>query len=106
MAVARRIDPMAFMIVTFDAPGKRAVRDAHRAAHYAFLEAHQDRIIASGGLRDDEDQEFIGGLILLDVPTRAEAVAFTDHDPFQQAGLFGSVTITRWRKAFFDFKRV
>ena len=31
---------------------------------------------------------------------------FIESDPFSKADLFGTVTITRWRKGYFDFKKV
>ena len=38
--------------------------------------------------------------------TRAEAEAFIAEDPFVKAKVFGEVKITRWRKGFFDHKRI
>ncbi|MDP3138771.1 MAG: YciI family protein [Burkholderiaceae bacterium] len=97
---------MPYMIYTVDKPDSRAVRDAHRAAHYEFLQRHQKRLIASGGLQDDAGEVFNGGTILLDVDTRQEAQAFVDEDPFTHAGLAQTVVITRWKMAFFDGARV
>ena len=37
-----------------------------------------------------------------DVADRAVAERFIAGDPYTKAGLFQSVTVTRWRKAFFD----
>ncbi len=97
---------MPFLILTFDKPAHRHVRDANRAAHYSHLEAHVSKIIASGGLRDDEDREFLGGAIMFDVDTREEAEAFADADPFTKAGLYSRVEIVRWRPAFLEYHRV
>ena len=46
----------------------------------------------------DDGKEFIGSLLIVNVGSRAEAQAFVDGDPFQKAGMFKSVTITRMRK--------
>jgi len=97
---------MAFLILTIDKPGHKHVRDAHRAAHYRHIEAHLDKILAGGGLRDDEDAAFLGGAILFDAHTREEAQAFAGADPFTQAGLFERVEIIRWRPAFLNRRRV
>jgi hypothetical protein len=97
---------MAFLILTIDKPGHKHVRDAQRAAHYRHLEAYLDKIIAGGGLRDDADAAFLGGVILFDAHTREEAEAFATGDPFAQAGLFERVEIIRWRPAFIDRRRV
>ena len=36
----------------------------------------------------------------------AEAAEFVHNDPFYSAGLFDSITMTPWRKAFFNFERL
>ena len=38
------------------------------------------------------------GPLVVNVGNRAEAKAFADADPFQKAGMFTKVTITRMRK--------
>ena len=44
----------------------------------------------------------LGSLLVIDAADAAAARAFADGDPFAKAGLFQSVSITRWRKAFFN----
>lgn len=97
---------MAYVIMMLDKPGGKAVRDAHRTAHYEYLSRFQDRLLVSGGLLEDDESAFKGGLIVLDVATRAEAEAFVAGDPFTAAGLQESTRIERLRVAFFDRKRV
>lgn len=97
---------MPYMIYSVDKPDSTSIRDEHRAAHYAFLQRHAQRLIASGGLQDDRGESFIGSTILLDVETREEAQAFVDEDPFTKAGLAHSVVIARWKKAFLNGERV
>ena len=45
-------------------------------------------------------------MLIIDVDDRAAAEAFIAEDPFTKAGLFESVTVTRWRKAFFNFENL
>lgn len=97
---------MPFMIYSVDKPNSKPIRDEHRAAHFAFLEKHQERLLASGGLQDDAGERFIGSCILLDVDTREQAQAFVNEDPFTKAGLAQEVVIKRWKAAFFAGKRV
>ena len=47
-----------------------------------------------------------GGVLITDPDARATAEAFAAEDPFTKAGLFESVTVTRWRKAFFNFENL
>ena len=42
----------------------------------------------------------------MDTDDRKEAKRFIADDPFTKAGLFEKVTITRWRKAFFNKERL
>jgi uncharacterized protein YciI len=97
---------MPYVIHTIDKPGSKAIRDAHRAAHYIFLQKHQLKLIASGGLQDDAGERFIGSTIVLDVDTREEAQAFVDEDPFTHAGLAQTIVIERWKPAFLQGERV
>jgi|TARA_B100000809_G_scaffold259288_1_gene304013 uncharacterized protein YciI len=47
-----------------------------------------------------------GGVLLVEFETREEVEAFVRDDPFWNAGVFGDITITRWRKAFLDGERL
>ena len=70
------------------------------------LDQHREILLAAGAMLDDEMVEPHGGVLLVDVETRAAAEEFVRNDPFQAAGLFGEILITRWRKAFFDRQRL
>lgn len=93
---------MPYLIKTTDKPGSLDLRDATRAEHLAYLKQHTSKILAAGALLDDDGTGGHGGVIILDVDDRASAEAFINGDPFTTAGLFASVEVTRWRKAFFD----
>lgn len=94
---------MPWMIVSEDAPNGAAIRadKAVMDAHWAYELAIKDRILCAGSLRTDDGATPIGGLLVLDVATRAEARAIFDADPATRAGLRGKVTIARWNKAIF-----
>jgi hypothetical protein len=47
-----------------------------------------------------------GGVIVYDSEDRGEVEDFVANDPFTKAGLFESVTISRCRKAFFNYERL
>lgn len=95
---------MPYAIQTKDKPGHGHVRAEVRAVHLEFLEANKDKLLAAGALIDDDGSGGSGGIIIVDVDDRAAAEAFIAEDPFTKAGLFESVTVTRWRKAFFNFE--
>ncbi len=97
---------MPFAILTTDKPDSAALRDRHQAAHKLYLDEHKHLLLAAGAMLDDEGSSAHGGILLLATDDRKEAEAFVSGDPFSHCGLFGSVRITRWRKAFFDGRRL
>lgn len=97
---------MPFFIDATDKPDSAALRASIRPDHLAFLEKNVGRIIACGAKLADDGQSAFGSIYILDVEDRASAEAFMAGDPYSAAGLFATVTIARWRKGFFDFKRV
>jgi uncharacterized protein YciI len=97
---------MPYAIQTVDKPGSAQVRAAARAAHLEYLTAHKDKLLAAGALIDDDGSGGHGGILIVDTDDRAEAERFVVEDPFTKAGLFLKVTVTRWRKAFFNKERL
>jgi uncharacterized protein len=95
-----------YAIITRDKPNSLHVRNEARAEHLEYLTRHQDKLLAAGAQVDDDGQGGYGGIIIVDTEDRAEAEAFIRDDPFTQAGLFGGIEVVRWRKAFFDRKRL
>ena len=96
---------MPYAIITRDKPNHLHLRTALRDAHLAFLEENKHRLLAAGAMTDDEGQGGYGGIILVDTEDRGEAFAFIQEDPFTKGGLFASIEVVRWRKAFFDYQR-
>ena len=98
---------MPYVITFMDAPGTdREKKSSVRATHIEHVMRNADRIIASGGLFPDDDDFPNGGLIILNVESRQEAVAYIESDPFFLNGIFTTYTIHRFRKFIFDHKRV
>ncbi|MBK8017301.1 MAG: YciI family protein [Betaproteobacteria bacterium] len=97
---------MPYAIQTVDKPGSAEVRAAARPAHLEYLTANQHLLLAAGALIDDDGTGGHGGVLLVDTEDRAAAERFIAEDPFTKAGLFEKVTVTRWRKAFFDKKKL
>ncbi len=95
---------MAWMIVSEDGErGAEIRRDrAVMDAHWAYEQSIQAKILAAGSLRDDDGVTPRGSLLILDVATRAEALALLEADPATRAGLRAKVTITRWNVAILD----
>ena len=98
---------MPFAISFLDDPGTTKERkSSFREAHIEYVTRNAHRIIASGGLFPDDDDFPDGGLILLDVQTRAQAVDYIENDPFFLNRIFSQYKIHRWKKFVFDHQRV
>ena len=97
---------MPYLIDATDKPDGHALRQTHRPAHLRFLEDNVATLIAAGAKLSDDGASAWGSVYILDVEERAAAEAFIAGDPYSAARLFASVAITRWRKGFFDFRRM
>lgn len=95
---------MPYAIQTTDKTGSADLRAQTRPAHLDYLKANQHLLLAAGALISDDGTGGHGGILLVDTDDRAVAERFINEDPFTKAGLFEKVTVTRWRKAFFDGK--
>ncbi|MEP5731295.1 MAG: YciI family protein [Sulfitobacter sp.] len=87
---------MFVTLLTHDKPNALAVRQENRPAHLDYLKT--TGVVAQAGPLLDHAGEMIGSLIILDVETMADAQAWADADPYAQAGLFQSVTLTHWNR--------
>jgi uncharacterized protein len=95
-----------YAIITRDKPNSLQLRNDTRAEHLEYLTKHQDKLLAGGAQVDDAGQGGYGGILIVDTEDRAEAEAFIRDDPFTKVGLFSGIEVVRWRKAFFDKKRL
>lgn len=95
---------MPYVIQTKDKPGHLDLRNEHRTVHLEYLKANKHKLLAAGAVIDDDGTGGHGGIIIVDTEDRKEAEQFIANDPFTKAGLFETVNVTRWRKAFFNFE--
>lgn len=96
---------MPYAIITIDKPNSLDLRTQHRSVHLDYLIEHQDKLLAAGAKVDEQGEGGYGGIIIVDTDDRAEAEAFIQNDPFTKAGLFSSIEVVRWRKAFLNFEK-
>ncbi len=97
---------MPYAIFLTDKPNQGDLRAKTRAVHLDYLGANKHKLLAAGALIEDDGSGGSGSLYIVDTEERKQAEAFLAGDPFQQVGLFGEVTITRWRKAFYNGERL
>jgi len=89
---------MLYIIYQVDKPDAKALRETTREAHLAYLDRHKDILVLGGALLADENDTRLGSVLIVNVPSRAAADAFSENEPFRKAGLFQSVSITRMRR--------
>ena len=98
---------MPYIITFVDDPGTdREKKSSVRPTHIEYVLSNAHRISVSGGMFPDDDDFPNGGVIILDVESRQEAVDYIENDPFFLNGIFTKYTIKRFRKFIFDHKRV
>lgn len=74
---------MARWVCLFDdTPEMLAVRAERRTSHHAFLAENAGRILRAGALCPDGDGPPTGGLWVLNVASREEAVGLIERDPY------------------------
>ena len=89
---------MLYIIYQIDKPDSQALRAAAREAHFAYLDRHKDILVLGGALLADDSDTRRGSVLIINVPSRAAAEAFSADEPLRKAGVFHSVTITRMRR--------
>jgi hypothetical protein len=95
-----------YAILTTDKPNSAQLRAQLRATHLEYLTANLHKLLAAGALTADDGSGGHGSVFLVDTDERKEAEAFIAGDPFSKAGLFEKVTVSRWRKAYFDKQKL
>ncbi len=87
---------MRFALMTRDKPGALQIRLDTRTAHLDYIKT--TGVVEMAGPFLDEAGQMCGSLIILDVADMAAAHAWADNDPYAQAGLFATVTLSAWKK--------
>ena len=89
---------MLWAISRVAGPSFAQKREQGLQAHLDYLHGQKGILVLSAATLSDDGKDYQGSLLIVNVGSRAAAQAFVDGDPFQKAGMFTSVTITRMRK--------
>ncbi len=89
---------MLYIIYQIDKPNSEAIRATHRAAHFAYLDDHEDILVLGGAMLALDGTTRTGSVLIINVGSREEAERFSANEPFRKAGLFERVEITRMRR--------
>ena len=69
---------MPYLIISRDNPQKRHIRDEFMDEHIAYLNSNLDKILAAGAIQTDDGANIVGGMIVLETESKADAEAFCD----------------------------
>jgi len=89
---------MRLVVVYKDQPEMMAHRALNEAAHFAYLDKHNDEIMIGGGLRNEPGADFVGSLWILEVTSFERAEKLVQDDPYYVPGL-RNYEILVWGKA-------
>jgi uncharacterized protein YciI len=82
-----------FHVMALDKPGALDIRMANRPAHLDWASSQPDHIRLAGPVFADDGETFAGSVFLIEAEDEAALHTFLSSDPYQKAGLFGSVDI-------------
>lgn len=92
-----------YTIICTDKTGSKAIRMEHLAPHLKHIEAVADRIKLAAPLRDEDEQEFTGSLLVISASDDKDARAFIESDPYFAADIWDDVRIDRLGTAAGDW---
>ena len=90
---------MRWVAIFDDNEERESVRKEHSGAHFDYLAANRDQIVIAGGLRPAPGEWCCGGLWVVEVGSRDDAVRLVEGDPYFRLGLRKSYRLLVWGKA-------
>jgi|GEM_PF-2850689 len=96
---------MRWVAIFDDNEGRESVRKEHSGAHFGYLAANRDKIMIAGGLRPAPAEWYCGGLRVMEVDSRDEAVRLVEGDPYFRLGLRMQPAATEGRRTSASSRR-
>jgi uncharacterized protein len=88
---------MEYFVYCRDRPGTGALRRELTEAHWSFMDSYADRMIARGPTFAEDGATPTGSMHVVDLPDAEAARVFAFEEPNYRAGVYGEVTIRRFR---------
>jgi uncharacterized protein YciI len=92
---------MRWVVIFEDAPGMLEIRRTREPLHLEYLRKNSAEILIAGGLREAPGAAFVGGLWILEVPSRPRAVELVENDPYYVPAC-RKYRLLAWGKAIAD----
>jgi hypothetical protein len=85
-----------FFVHSRAAPGAAEPGDALTEAHWTYMDAFADGMIARGPTLGPDRESWTGSVHIVDLPSAEAAHEFVHSEPYNRAGLFGAHVIRRF----------
>ncbi len=91
-----------FAMIARDGHDGLSLRKKFHNEHVAHVSALNDagRIVLAGPLKDDDNENSIGAVIVFDAADLETARRIVAQDPYVTAGVFESLTVNVFRKVY------
>jgi uncharacterized protein len=91
---------MLFAVIFKDKPQHGELRAQTLEAHAQWLDEMRETVLVAGSLCERPQDTPIGGLWLVEAPSKKAVKELLSSDPFFTCGLRQDVQILHWNKAF------
>jgi uncharacterized protein len=85
-----------FMVCAWDGPGADALRARDLDGHLAHMEAHWQRYLIAGPLREPEGETIIGSMFLVWADSHDNVTSLMAGDPYFTNGQYRQVEVRRF----------
>ena len=82
---------MAILCLCHDVPDSDALREAHRDAHFAYIETIMDRLHIAGPVEPSPGEGWRGSAFIYATDDPAQALELLHNDPYWRAGIYDRV---------------
>lgn len=91
-----------FVFIGHDGPEGEKRRDEYRAAHVAQLDKLdvEGRIAFAGPIRNDDNDQSVGAVIIFEADTLTDAKKLIEHDPYVVGKVFKKYSVSPFRQAY------
>ncbi|MFI6521307.1 YciI family protein [Spirillospora sp. NPDC050679] len=88
-----------FLVIGHGKPGAVSADEALDGEQRRYLTdgEYRDRVIVGGSLLSEDDGDWTGTALMVELPDRAAAEAVLPNSPYGQAGMYESVEVLPWR---------
>ena len=99
---------MEYFFYCRDRQGTGPLLEEFADAHWSFMEAYAEVMIARGPTLTADRTTHTGSMHIVDLPDADAAHAFAFEEPYYRAGVYGEVMLRRWRnelgRTMWDFR--